>query len=69
MCGCITAEVVYDTAILCYHHFRRDTVEKRHFAAVLPNVDDSCFVNMNIGNKYENYVAKELPSIIWNMFK
>ena len=46
-----------------------DTVEKRHFAAVLPNVDESCFVNMNIGNRYESYVAKELPSIIWNMFK
>jgi|UniRef100_UPI003FEE463A putative tributyrin esterase len=52
-----------------YHTPLVDTVEKRHFAAVLPNVDDSCFVNMNIGNKYENYVAKELPSIIWNMFK
>lgn len=52
-----------------YHTPLVDTVEKRHFAAVLPNVDESCFVNMNIGNRYESYVAKELPSIIWNMFK
>ena len=33
-----------------YHTPLVDTVEKRHFAAVLPNVDESCFVNMNIGN-------------------
>ena len=52
-----------------YHTDLVDEVEKRHFAAVLPNVNESCFVNMNIGGKYESYVAKELPSIIWNMFK
>ena len=51
-----------------YHTDLVDEVEKRHFAAVLPNVNESCFVNMNIGGKYESYVAKELPSIIWNMF-
>ena len=44
-----------------YHTDLVDEVEKRHFAAVLPNVNESCFVNMNIGGKYESYVAKELP--------
>lgn len=51
-----------------YHTALVDKVETRRFAAVLPDVDGSCYVNMNIGDKYESFVAKELPSIIWNMF-
>lgn len=43
-------------------------VEDRHFAAILPDVDESCFVDMNIGDKFGTYVGKELPSTIWNMF-
>ena len=42
--------------------------EKLPVAAVLPNVQNSCFVNMNIGDKYESYVGKELFNIIMNMF-
>ena len=57
LCGCITAEVVI-TQNGCIIHHLVDTVEKRHFAAVLPNVDDSCFVNMNIGNKYGKLCCK-----------
>lgn len=52
-----------------YHAPLVDYVNERHFAIVLPNVNESCFVDMNIGNRYGTYVGKELPSIIWNMFK
>lgn len=51
-----------------YHTSLVDTVNERHFAAVLPEVFESCFVNMNIGDRYESFVAKELPSTIHNMF-
>ena len=47
-----------------YHTSLVDTVNERHFAAVLPEVFESCFVNMNIGDRYESFVAKELPSTI-----
>lgn len=52
-----------------YHAPLVEYVNERHFAIVLPNVNESCFIDMNIGNKYGTYVAKELPSIIWNMFR
>lgn len=52
-----------------YHTPLADYVEERHFAAVLPNVHESCFVDMNIGNRYGTYVGKELPSVIWKMFR
>mgnify|MGYP005787536835 FL=1 len=52
-----------------YHTSLVDEVNSRHFAAVLPNVNESCFVDMNIGNRYEGYVARELPSAIWQMFR
>ena len=35
-----------------YHVRLTDYVNERHFAAVLPTVHESCFVDMNIGNKY-----------------
>ena len=47
-----------------YHTPLVDEVNSRHFAAVLPNVNESCFVDMNIGNRYEGYVARELPSVM-----
>lgn len=52
-----------------YHTPLVDYANERHFAAVLPNVHESCFVDMNIGNRYGSYVAKELPQIIWKMFR
>ena len=52
-----------------YHTKLVDMVEERQFVAVLPNVHESCFVDMNIGPKYGTYVARELPGIIYNMFK
>lgn len=51
-----------------YHTPLVEYVEEKHFAAVLPNVHESCFVNMNIGDSFGSFVGKELPSIIWNMF-
>lgn len=51
-----------------YHTPLVEYVEEKHFAAVLPNVHESCFVNMNIGDKFGSFVGKELPSMIWNMF-
>ncbi len=51
-----------------YHTPLVDYVNERHFAAVVPGVHESCFVDMNIGNRYGTYVAKELPEMIWNMF-
>ena len=51
-----------------YHVRLTDYVNERHFAAVLPTVHESCFVDMNIGNKYGTYVGKELPLAIWTMF-
>ncbi|MDO5381562.1 MAG: alpha/beta hydrolase-fold protein [Eubacteriales bacterium] len=51
-----------------YHTPLVDIVNERKFAAVLPNVNESCFVDMNIGDKYGSYVGKELPKIIWKMF-
>ena len=47
-----------------YHVRLTDYVNERHFAAVLPTVHESCFVDMNIGNKYGTYVGKELPLAI-----
>lgn len=51
-----------------YHTPLVDYVNERHFAAVIPGVHESCFVDMNIGNRYGTYVAKELPELIWKMF-
>lgn len=51
-----------------YHTPLVEYVEEKHFAAVLPNVHESCFVNMNIGDSFGSFVGKELPSVIWNMF-
>ena len=51
-----------------YHTPLVELVEEKHFAAVLPNVHESCFVNMNIGDAFGTFVGKELPSVIWNMF-
>lgn len=52
-----------------YHTRLTDYVNERHFAAVLPNVHESCFVDMNIGDRYGTYVGKELPGIIRGMFR
>ena len=52
-----------------YHTPLVELAEEKHFAAVLPNVHESCFVNMNIGDAFGTFVGKELPSVIWNMFK
>ena len=51
-----------------YHTPLVELAEEKHFAAVLPNVHESCFVNMNIGDAFGTFVGKELPSVIWNMF-
>lgn len=34
-----------------YHTPLVELAEEKHFAAVLPNVHESCFVNMNIGDR------------------
>lgn len=52
-----------------YHTSLVDYVNNRHFAAVLPNVHESCFINMNYGDRYGTFVGKELPNTIWNMFR
>lgn len=52
-----------------YHTPLVEYVTERHFAAVLPTVHESCFVDMHIGNRYGTYVGKELPSAIWQMFR
>ena len=52
-----------------YHAPLTEISQERNIAIVLPNVNESCFVNMNIGDKYGSYVGRELPSIIHNMFK
>lgn len=52
-----------------YHVRLTDIVNERHFAVVLPTVHESCFVDMNIGDKYGSYVGKELPRVIWKMFR
>ena len=52
-----------------YHAPLVEHVQERHCAMVLPNVNESCFVDMNIGDRYGTYVGKELPSIIHNMFR
>lgn len=51
-----------------YHTNLVDYVNERRFAAVLPNVHESCFVDMNIGSKYGTYVGRELPNFIHNSF-
>lgn len=51
-----------------YHTPLVETVEDYHVAAVLPNVHESCFVNMHIGDKFCSFVGKELPSSIYHMF-
>ena len=51
-----------------YHTPLVELAEEKHFAAVLPNVHESCFVNMNIGDAFGTFVGKELPSVIWTMF-
>lgn len=52
-----------------FHTRLTDYVNDRRFAAVLPTVHESCFVDMNIGNRYGKYVGRELPRTVWNMFK
>lgn len=51
-----------------YHSPIVELAEEYHIAVVLPNVNESCFVDMNIGDQYGSYVGKELPSIIHKMF-
>lgn len=51
-----------------YHAPMQELSDQYHIAFVLPNVNESCFVDMNIGDSYGRYVGRELPSIIWNMF-
>ena len=57
-----------DNTAWLYHSPIIEYVDEGRFAAVLPNVQNSCYVNMNIGDKYESYVGKELFNIIMNMF-
>ena len=57
-----------DNTVWLYHSPITEYVDEGRFAAVLPNVQNSCYVNMNIGDKYESYVGKELFNIIMNMF-
>lgn len=51
-----------------YHTPIVDIAEEKHFAVVLPNAHESCFVNMNIGDKFGTFMGKELPFTIWSMF-
>ena len=51
-----------------YHSPICEYADEYRIAAVLPNVHNSCFVDMNIGDKYGTYVGKELYGIIHNMF-
>jgi len=46
-----------------YHTPLVELAEEKHFAAVLPNVHESCFVNMNIGDAFGTFVGKELPRV------
>ena len=41
-----------------YHTPLVELAEEKHFAAVLPNVHESCFVNMNIGDAFGTFVGK-----------
>ncbi len=52
-----------------YHTNLVDYVNERRIAAVLPNVHESCFVDMHIGCKYGTYVGRELPNLIHTMFR
>ncbi len=52
-----------------YHTPIVEYVEERNIAVVLPNVYESCFIDMNIGEKYGTYVGLELPKTIWKMFR
>lgn len=47
-----------DNTVWLYHSPIVEYVDEGRFAAVLPNVQNSCYVNMNIGDKYESYVGK-----------
>jgi S-formylglutathione hydrolase FrmB len=58
-----------DHTVWLYHTPIVEYVEERQFAVVLPNVNDSCFVDMNIGEKYGTYVGMELPKTLWQMFR
>lgn len=51
-----------------YHTKIVEYVEEHHFAAILPNVHESCFVNMNLGKKYGTYVGDELIKTLQTMF-
>lgn len=51
-----------------YHTKIVEYANDRGIAMVLPNVHESCFVDMNIGGKYGSYVGDELPKTIWSMF-
>lgn len=52
-----------------YHTNLVDYVNERRIAAVIPNVHESCFVDMHIGCKYGTYVGRELPNLIHTMFR
>ncbi len=43
-------------------------VNDKRFVAVLPNAHESCFVDMNYGDKYAKYVGEELPQMIHSLF-
>ena len=45
-----------------------EIANKRKIAIILPNVRESCFVDMAVGEKYGSYVGRELYSMIHNMF-
>ena len=51
-----------------YHSPIVEIAEERHIAVVLPNAHESCFIDMNFGDKYGAYMGKELPAMIHNMF-
>lgn len=51
-----------------YHTKIIEYVNEKGIAAILPNVHESCFVDMNIGGNYGTYVGDELPKTIWTMF-
>lgn len=51
-----------------YHSPIVEHAEKYHIAVVLPTAHESCFVDMNYGDRFGSYMGKELPVLIHNMF-
>lgn len=52
-----------------YHSTAAELVDSEHLVMVLVNANDSCFVDMPYGKAYGTYIGKELPEILFQMFR